>query len=123
MISFRHLLLLHVSLATASICLFLFRSIRLLSFSQKNQFTQLRKVTITIDSLLTITGITQIIYLNYQPFSQNWFLIKMGLLVIYIFAGILTLKANKSHIQRISSLIIALGAASLIVYMAVNKPF
>lgn len=122
MISFHYILLLHVSLAITSICLFLFRSIRLLCFPLKNQFIELRKLTIGIDSLLTITGITQIFYLNYQPLSQNWFLIKMGLLIIYIFTGMLTLKPNKSYLQRISSLIIALGAVSLIFYMAINKP-
>lgn len=122
MISFHYILLLHVSLAITSICLFLFRSIRLLWFPLKNQFIELRKLTIGIDSLLTITGITQIFYLNYQPLSQNWFLIKMGLLIIYIFTGMLTLKPNKSYLQRISSLIIALGAVSLIFYMAINKP-
>lgn len=123
MTSFELTLLLHALLATTSVFLFLFRSIRLLFFPRKNQFRRLKRLTIGIDSLLTITGVTQIIYLNYQPLTQYWFLAKISLLVIYILAGIQSLKENKPPLQRMKYLTIALIAVFLIVFMAVNKPF
>ena len=123
MISFQFILFLHILLASTSICLFLFRAIRALLFRRVNQLIQLKKLSIGIDSLLMITGMTQIIYLNYQPLSQYWFWAKMSLLIIYILTGIQTLKTNQSSLQRTSFLTIAFIAASLIVYLAINKPF
>jgi len=123
MISFHFILFLHVSLAATSFILFLFRSTRLLVLPRKNQFPILKKITIGIDSLLTITGISQLAYLSYQPLNQYWFLVKMSLLALYILAGIQVLKTNQSQLKRIRYLAIALSAFFLIVYMAIYKPF
>lgn len=123
MISFHLILFLHVSLAATSFILFLFRSSRFLVLPRKNQFPILKKITIGIDSLLTITGISQLAYLSYQPLNQYWFLVKMSLLALYILAGIQVLKTNQSQLKRIRYLAIALSAFFLIVYMAIYKPF
>jgi uncharacterized membrane protein SirB2 len=108
-----------MSLALVSVSLFLFRSIRFLTLPQKNQF---KTLSIGIDSLLTITGITQIIYLNYQPLNQYWFLEKMALLILYIFFGTQALQITNSKRQRISYLVIALITVFLISLLAINKP-
>lgn len=123
MISFQSILFLHILLASTSICLFLFRAIRALFFPKKNQFIQLKRLTIGIDSLLTITGITQIIYLNYQPLNQYWFWLKMGALIIYILAGILALRNHQAFYRRIGFLSIALSAVVIIILMATKKPY
>ena len=123
MLPFHFILLTHIGLASTSVSLFLLRAIYLLVYPKKPLFSNLKKITIGVDSLLTLTGITQIIYLNYQPLSQYWFWAKMSLLIIYILTGILTLRAHQSVYRRIGFLCIALSAAVLIALIATRKTF
>jgi uncharacterized membrane protein SirB2 len=116
---FHFILLTHIGLASTSVSLFLLRAIYLWVYPKKPLFSNLKKITIGVDSLLTLTGITQIIYLNYQPLSQYRFWAKMSLLIIYI----LTLRAHQSVYRRIGFLCIALSAAALIALIATRKTF
>ena len=108
----------HVLIAVISFLLFALRYF-LFHVRQKPPGKLLRVLPHIIDTLLLASGITLIVLAGFNVIETSWLLLKIGLVVLYIIAGIVTMRST-----GMKSMIAFIVAALTIVYiflLALNK--
>ena len=112
---------LHVSLVVLSLSLFIWRGISMWQGRMLQSPLWKRRIPDAIDSSLLLSGMALAYTLGFAPWSDNWLLIKLVALVVYILLGYLALRENTLPIVRQACFILALCTAAYIITVAYNK--
>lgn len=103
--------MLHISLISLSLSLFVWRGIYMWREIPIQSHMWKRKIPDMIDTLLLISGIYLAYILGFAPWHDSWLLIKLIGLIVYIFLGILALREAETlwlkRIYFISALLVA----------------
>jgi len=111
---------LHIGLALTSVSLF---ALRFIGRQQRAQFMRTRWIRVAphlIDTLLLASGIGLAVLYRLSPLHTHWLLIKLVLVVGYIAAGFVAMKAQDSRV-RLCFAVVALCLVGGVVAMAVDK--
>lgn len=113
--------MLHISLISLSLFLFVWRGIHMWREIPIQSHMWKRKIPDTIDTLLLISGISLAYILGFAPWHDTWLLIKLIGLIVYMLLGILALrKAEKLWLKR-TYFILALLVATYVIAVAHSK--
>lgn len=115
MITFK---MIHIACVVITICGFLLRSWWMIKESPLLHARLTRVLPHIVDTLLLASGVMLVIRLQINPFYEHWLLLKLILLVVYIFVGAIALKYGKTIVQRSVALTVALFAIAGIVFIA-----
>lgn len=111
----------HMTLAAASVSLFLVRGIWMLAGSPMLSRGWVRRTPHLVDSLLLASAITLAWWAGLSPLASPWLGAKIGALVAYIVLGSVALKYGKTRLTRLAAFIAAVGCFAYIVTTAVTK--
>lgn len=99
--NYSFLLSIHLLAVGASLSLFIVRGIGVLYGASWPMKAITRYMSIVIDSLLLIAGISLWIAMRHNPVHEPWFAIKLFLLPVYIVCGSYALKRATSRNKKI----------------------
>jgi uncharacterized membrane protein SirB2 len=105
---------LHVACVYASIILFVIRHVLNLRGVNWRRSRALKFMPMVVDTVLLAAGISLMFITNQYPFVNSWLTVKVILLAVYIFLGILALKPSESPASRRAPF---LGAAAVFAFM------
>lgn len=94
------LLLTHQASVVASITLFTARGLGVLGAHNWPMLRPVRYVSVAIDTVLLLAGVSLWILLSYNPIVHSWLGVKLLLLVLYIALGSLALKRGRTQAAR-----------------------
>ncbi len=114
----RHL---HVLTAVLSVTLFSFRFLLLIRSSTWLQKRWLKVLPHLNDSLLLILAILLCIAIRQAPLVTPWLTEKVVAVILYILAGMFTLKWSKDRLSKIIWFMIAILMFAYTAYIAINK--
>lgn len=112
--------LLHVALVITSGALLALRGLGVLAASQAPLATPMRRLSQVIDTGLLATALLLVAAIGLDPFATPWLMSKLALLVGYIVAGYLALRA-RSPLARSLALAFAVGCFASMVMVARTK--
>ena len=111
--------LVHIACAALSGALFTFRGVLHIGNHGLAHHRALRGASYVIDTTLLLAAILLMLIVHQYPFVNGWLTAKVGLLVLYIFLGTVTLKRAHTTRGRSIALAGALCAFAAIVAVAV----
>jgi uncharacterized membrane protein SirB2 len=118
---YESLKLIHVGTAILTILGFMLRGYWMFSGSPKLQLKVVKILPHIVDTVFLLSGIGLIITLNLQVLSQNWLLMKIVALVLYIVLGTFALGRGKTMRARAVAFVLALATFAYIAGVALAK--
>lgn len=113
--------IIHVACAFISITGFIARGILAIQQSTLLSKRWIKIVPHIIDTLLLISAVLLVIQLGVSPLTNAWLMMKIVLLILYIFLGLLTLRLAKTRQTRIIAFTAAILVFMYIVAIAESK--
>jgi uncharacterized membrane protein SirB2 len=80
----------------------------------------LARLSYVIDTVLLVAAVLLVLVIHQYPFVQAWLTVKVVLLAIYIFLGVLALRRGKTRWRRTGYFAAALATYALIISVAVT---
>lgn len=111
----------HMTLAAASLSLFLLRGLWMLGGSPMLSRAWVRTTPHLVDSLLLASAVGLAWWGGLSPLSSPWLGAKVGALLAYIVLGSIALKYGRTRLSRLAAFIAAIGCFAYIVTTAVTK--
>jgi len=111
----------HVLTASITILLFILRYSWMILESDLLQKKWVKVVPHINDTLLLICAILLSIQIEQYPFIHPWLSVKVAMLLLYIFSGVIALRQGGSKRVRVSAGLFAIVVFSLIASIAVTK--
>ncbi|MCK9540155.1 SirB2 family protein [Dokdonella sp.] len=102
----------HIWAVILSGSLFAFRGLLMLARSRFTNHAALRFPSYVIDTTLLTAAFMLLGILHLNPFAQAWLTVKIVLLVVYIFLGVLALKRGRTRAVQVTCYF-----AALLVYL------
>ena len=94
------LLMTHQASVVASITLFAARGLAMLGAHKWPMLRSVRCLSVAIDTVLLLAGVSLWILLSYNPIVHDWLGVKLLLLVLYIGLGSFALKRGRTRAAR-----------------------
>lgn len=111
----------HMTLAAASLSLFLIRGLWMFAGSPMLSRGWVRRTPHLVDSLLLASAVALAWWAGVSPLSSPWLGAKIGALIAYIVLGSIALKYGKTRATRLAAFAAATGCFAYIVTTAVTK--
>jgi uncharacterized membrane protein SirB2 len=89
----------HISAALISISGFILRGLWMMQDSELLQKRVVKILPHIVDTIFPLSGISLLITLDVGLLSQSWLLSKIFLLFVYIFLGVITMRAASKPVQ------------------------
>jgi len=115
------LLLTHQVSVVASVILFASRSIGVIRARTWPMLRPVRYLSVTIDTVLLLAGVSLWILLRYNPVIHSWLGIKLLLLVLYIALGSLALKRARTRATRLAFFLAAMACVLMMAGIALAR--
>jgi uncharacterized membrane protein SirB2 len=109
---------LHLCAVSISVALFIFRGVGVLKKRLWPMHPFWRWLSVGIDVVLLFSGLSLWYVMHHNPMYENWFALKLTLLVLYIVLGSIALKRAASHRMKLIAFIGALSVVFSIAYLA-----
>lgn len=109
---------LHMACAYASIVLLVIRHVLNLRGVNWRRSRALRFMPMVVDTVLLAAGISLMFITNQYPFVNSWLTVKILLLVVYIFLGVLALKPTDRPASRRAPFLAAAAVFAFIISVA-----
>ena len=113
----RHL---HVACVALSGALFGARGVLRVADSPLANHRILRLISYVIDTTLLAAALLLTVIVHQYPFVNGWLTVKVLLLILYIFLGVIALKRARTALGRTLALLGAVGAFCAIVIVAIT---
>ncbi len=113
--------LIHVTCAALSICGFFYRGLLKFYAPHRLQRRWLKVLPHVVDTVLLASAIAMLVQYKLNPFLQPWLLLKIGLLLIYIFLGLMTLRFSQTRRSGLISFVLAIAVFAWIVMIALTR--
>ncbi len=113
--------LIHISTAILTILGFMLRGYWMMTGSPKLTLRITKIAPHVIDTLLLASGIALILLLHLPVLSQNWLLMKLVALLVYIVLGAIALGRGKTMHGRTTAFVFSLAVFAYIVGVALSK--
>ncbi len=115
---------LHIMFVVLTLCLFALRFGMRWAKPHKPLAAPLRIVPHINDTLLLLSGLWLMHMTRWIPFANaNWLGVKLLLLLVYIGAGTVAIKALPRSGKSVSAFAVSMLCVALMVWLAVFKPF
>ena len=111
----------HMTLAAASLALFLLRGAWMLAGSQMLSRCWVKLTPHMIDTLLLASALALAWWAGISPMTSPWLGAKIGALVAYIVLGSIALKYGRTRASRLAAFVAAVGCFGYIAATAVTK--
>ena len=111
----------HMTLAVASLSLFLLRGAWMLAGSHMLSRGWVKRTPHMIDSLLLASAVALAWWAGVSPMTSPWLGAKIGALVAYIVLGSIALKYGRTRASRLAAFVAAVGCFAYIAATAVTK--
>lgn len=111
----------HMTLAAASLALFLLRGGWMLAASPMLSRGWVKRTPHMIDSLLLASAIALAFRAGVSPLASPWLGAKIGALAAYIVLGSIALKYGRTRASRLAAFVAAIGCYAYIAATAVTK--
>lgn len=112
---------LHALLAVATISGFVLRGYWMVTGSGKLQHRITRTAPHIVDTLFLLAGITLLVMLPLNPFSQSWLVAKFTGLIAYVLLGTVAIRRGATRRTRITAFVGALSVFAYVVGVALSK--
>lgn len=90
----------HITAVLTSGALFALRGVGLMFGANWPQFTPVRYLTYTVDTILLIAALMLMTIIHQYPFAHSWLTVKVVLLVVYIVLGAMAFRSGRSALSR-----------------------
>ncbi|MDQ6957446.1 MAG: SirB2 family protein [Mariprofundaceae bacterium] len=110
--------MLHISLVSLSLSLFVWRGMYMWREAPIRLHVWKRMIPDMIDTLLLISGISLTYILGFSPWHDDWLLIKLVGLIVYIFLGIMALRESETLWLKRAYFMLALLVATYMIAVA-----
>lgn len=109
----------HVSCAVLTLCGFLLRGYWMIVESQLLQHRITRIAPHVVDTILLLSGISMLMLLAMNPFTQPWLVAKFAGLAAYIVLGMIALRRGRTRAMRITAFVAAIAVFAYVAGAAV----
>jgi uncharacterized membrane protein SirB2 len=113
--------IIHVCVALLTIGGFLLRGYWMLADERKLQQRWVRILPHIVDTVFLLAGIGLVMTLRLQVMQNDWLLMKIAALVVYVVLGTIALKRGATRRIRITALILAVLTFAYIAGVALTK--
>lgn len=113
---------LHVICAILTIISFSIRGIWMVQGSSLLTRKVTRILPHFIDAILLFSGIVLLIQYYRQFYYFDWLMIKLVVIILYIFSGAIALRRGRTRAIRVTALFISWGFLAIIVTLAISRP-
>lgn len=113
----------HIICAVLTIITFTVRGIWMLQGSPLLNTATTRIVPHIIDAILLFSGLVLLVAYYRDFYYFDWLILKISAIILHIISGSIALKYGKTLFVRFSALLVSWGLLSLIVFLAVTRPY
>ena len=113
--------IIHVCVALLTISGFMLRGYWMLTDKRKLQQRWVRILPHVVDTVFLLAGIGLIMTLHLQVMQNDWLLMKIAALIVYVVLGTIALKRGTTRKIRVTALILAVLTFAYIAGVALTK--